>query len=83
MLENHMKTGIAPTLLSPSCIHITYSLGISFVILDAVAMKHKGTWWQSWLRPCTTNQKVTGSIPNNVTGILIDIILPVTPWPWG
>ena len=27
------------------------------------------TWWCSWLRHCTTRQKVTGSIPNGVTGI--------------
>jgi hypothetical protein len=41
MLEKRTKIGIAPTLLSPSSMHITYSLGISFVILDAVAMNRK------------------------------------------
>jgi hypothetical protein len=28
-----------------------------------------GTQWRSWLRHCTTSQKVTGSIPNGVIGI--------------
>ena len=28
-----------------------------------------GTRWCSWLRHCTTNWNVTGSIPDGVTGI--------------
>jgi hypothetical protein len=36
-----------------------------------------------WLRHCTTNRKVTGSIPNGVTGFFLDIILLVTLWPLG
>jgi hypothetical protein len=28
-----------------------------------------GTRWRSWLRHCTTSQKVTGSIPSGVIGI--------------
>jgi hypothetical protein len=28
-----------------------------------------GTWWHSWLRHCTTNWEVVGSIPNGVIGI--------------
>jgi len=28
-----------------------------------------GTQWHSWLRRCATNQKVTGSIPDDVIGI--------------
>jgi hypothetical protein len=31
--------------------------------------KTGGMWWCSWLRYCTTSQKVAGSIPNGVTGI--------------
>ena len=32
-----------------------------------------GTWrtrWRSWLRHCTTNRKVVGSIPDGVIGFL-------------
>ena len=32
---------------------------------------------------CAKNRKVTGSIPDGVTGIFIDIILPIAPWPSG
>ena len=35
------------------------------------------------LRHCATSRKVAGSIPNDVTGILIDIILLAALWPWG
>ena len=28
-----------------------------------------GTRWYSWLRHCATSRKVTGSIPDGVTGI--------------
>jgi hypothetical protein len=28
-----------------------------------------GTQWCSWLKHCTTSQKVAGSIPDGVTGI--------------
>ena len=37
--------------------HIVYSTYI-----------YGGTWWRSWLRHCATSRKVTGSIPNGVTG---------------
>jgi hypothetical protein len=37
---------------------------ISFVIFQKM-----GTQWRSWLRYCTTNRKVVGSIPGGVTGI--------------
>ena len=26
-------------------------------------------WWRSWLRHCATSRKVTGSVPDGVTGI--------------
>jgi len=29
----------------------------------------RGTQWHSWLRHCTTTQKVTGLIPEGVTAI--------------
>jgi hypothetical protein len=29
-----------------------------------------GTQWWSWLRHCTTSQKVAGLIPDGVTGIV-------------
>ena len=32
-----------------------------------------------WLRRCSTNRNVAGSIPDDV----IDIILPIALWPWG
>ena len=34
------------------------------------------TWWYSWLRNGATSRKVAGSIPEGVTGIFFDIILP-------
>jgi len=27
-----------------------------------------GMWWHSWLKHCTTSQKVMGSIPDEVIG---------------
>jgi hypothetical protein len=41
----------------------------------------RGTWWCNWLRHCATSQKVVGSIPNDVIGIFIYIILPASLWP--
>jgi 50S ribosomal subunit-associated GTPase HflX len=29
------------------------------------------TRWRSWLRHCTTNRKVAGSIPNSVIGAFL------------
>ena len=35
-----------------------------------------------WLRCCATNRKVAGSIPAGVSGLFIDVILPIVLWPW-
>jgi hypothetical protein len=37
--------------------------------------------WRSGLRHCSKSQKVTGWIPDGVTGVFIDIILPGALWP--
>jgi hypothetical protein len=42
----------------------------------------RGTRWYIWLRHCTTSQKVTGLIPDGVTGFFIAFILPTAVWPW-
>jgi hypothetical protein len=42
-----------------------------------------GTWWHSWLLHSATSQQVMGLIPDGVTGVFIDLILPTTLWPWG
>jgi hypothetical protein len=39
----------------------------------------RGTWWCSWLRPCTTSWKVKGPIPGGEIVIFIYIAL----WLWG
>jgi hypothetical protein len=36
-----------------------------------------------WLRHCTINRKVAGSIPNMSMAFFIDIILLVSLWPWS
>ena len=37
----------------------------------------KGTAVAQWIRCCATNRKVAGSIPAAVSGLFIDIILPI------
>jgi hypothetical protein len=39
-----------------------------------------GEAWCSWLRPC---RNVADSIPHEVTGYFIDLILAASLWPWG
>jgi hypothetical protein len=41
-----------------------------------------GTWGRSWLRHYATNRKVAGSIPDEVFGFLIDLILSAALWFW-
>jgi hypothetical protein len=40
-------------------------VGMMDIILRLIS---KGPRWRSWLRHCTTNRKVVGSIPNGVSG---------------
>jgi hypothetical protein len=37
---------------------------VSTIIVNLILLG--GTWWHSWLRHCTTSQKVSGSIPDGV-----------------
>jgi len=46
-------------------------------------VNNMGTAVAQWLRCCATNRKVAGSIQAGVSGFFIDIILPITLWPWG
>jgi hypothetical protein len=39
-------------------------------------------WYRSWLRHCATRLKVAGSIPDEVIGISIDLILQAAVWTW-
>jgi len=41
------------------------------------------TSWCSWLRHCATNRKVAGSIPDGLTGFVVELILLVALWIWG
>jgi hypothetical protein len=42
-----------------------------------------GTWLRNWLRHYATSWNVAGSIPDEVTGFLTDIILPAALRPCG
>jgi len=44
-----------------------------------------GKWdarWRCWLRHFATSWKVAGSIPDGITTVFNDIILPAAQWPW-
>ena len=41
-----------------------------------------GTSAAQWLRCCATNRKVVGTIPADINGNFIDIMLPIALWPW-
>ena len=71
----------------PSHHGVTYSYLPLYLIANLVFMFHftgknalhkNLQWWRSWLRHCATSRKIAG-----VIGILIDITLPATLWPWG
>jgi len=54
------------------------------VLLFAFPLQQRGgggTLVAQWLRCCATNRKVAGSIPADVSGFFIDIILPIALWP--
>jgi hypothetical protein len=52
---------------------------LNVILCTLVILYRGGTRWRSRLRHYATSWKVAGSIPDGV----IDIILPVTLWPWG
>ena len=47
----------------------TYRYSILINLLLYTTTCFRGMWWHSRLRHCATGQKVTGSIPDGVTGI--------------
>ena len=42
---------------------------VNAIINPLYYITYEGTRWRSWLRHCATSWKVTGSIPDGVTGI--------------
>jgi len=42
---------------------------VDLAFVQALVMVCEGTWWHSWLRHCTTSQKVAGLIPDDAMGI--------------
>jgi hypothetical protein len=52
-------------------------------VIAKTKSQQRGHAVAQWLRHCATNRKVTGSIPNGVTGFFVDIILPAELLPWG
>jgi hypothetical protein len=48
-------------------IKLTYNLYL--IISKSKCEVRRSMWWRSWLTHCATSRKVTGSIPNGVTGI--------------
>jgi hypothetical protein len=77
-------------LLLISCVFDVYLLNLAFLLtyklsLDQDYRVYLRTHaklitfyieWCSWLRHCAKSQTITGSIPDGVIGIFIDIILP-------
>ena len=59
-------------------------LTLILILIDLCTMNVLGTAVAQWLRCCTTNRKVAGSIPAGVIGIFHwHKIHPIALWPWG
>ena len=54
----------------------------TFYIQDVLELKNYNSCAKG-LRCCATSRKVPGSMPAGVSGFFIEIILPITLWPWG
>ena len=55
----------------PSCVVFSnvFALAFDLQILKVWFFSFRDIWWRSWLRYCSTNRKVTGSISVAVIGI--------------
>jgi hypothetical protein len=45
------------------------NVALAFQLIVRACNRYGGTRWRSYLRHCATNQKVAGSIPDDVIGI--------------
>jgi hypothetical protein len=58
--------------ISNTIILLIHNIKIKHVSLLLHILRYcaqRGTWWCSWLRYCTTSQKIVGSITYDVNGI--------------
>ena len=72
------------------CLNLTSNISVVYLVVYLLYRlkclsyyNYMGTAVAQWLRCCATNRKVAGSIPVGVSGFFNDIILTITPWPWG
>jgi len=63
---------------SHNCVDLTY-----MCVCVCVCVKMIIALWWSCLRQCATIRKDVSSIPDVVTGIFFNIILPAALWPRG
>ena len=60
------------------------SPSLNNVVFNKVQEALGDTRWRKWLRHfATSRRRVAGLIPMVSLEFLIDIFLPVAPWPWG
>ena len=52
-------------------------------VLHEVTFQGGDARWPIWLRHCPTSWNMVGSIPDQVIGFFISIILPAALWSWG